>query len=477
MKYDVIIVGSGMTGLVTGAVLAINGMKVAIVEKNSIVGGLAQMINWKGQPVYAGAHHIGGVNRDGIWGELMKELNMESSDYFVEAPFVGCYLNHILYKVPTKLEELEQFILEKFPNEVNTKFFISELKMYRDSFIENDVDGMLDMFRKNIHKTYEEFLEQYFTDETLMKLLTVYGPGYAGVGVKGNAFTNLSLVISYCIGSYYMKGGNQRFIRKLVDTITEHNGVIHYNMECSQLLDKDHQLQGIVCESIKEKKQVTFEADHVILTVKPDQLIKNQINDKRMFSKLSKMKPGPTAIRLFLQLKDDVDMDQYPQDIIYFGDYTKEELENNILIRGDTKQLPTCMMCMLNKIEGFPKDKKIVMFTFIKKDVEEEEFSKEKLLDCIQQQFPEVSQNIINSYLVKSNMFQRVTNTGCGSVFGWERNEYAMMNSNSFSPTIRELKGLYIAGNWSANFGIYGCVRTAMNVSKLCLSSSISVSN
>ena len=45
MKYDVIIVGSGMTGLVTGAVLAINGMKVAIVEKNSIVGGLAQMIN------------------------------------------------------------------------------------------------------------------------------------------------------------------------------------------------------------------------------------------------------------------------------------------------------------------------------------------------------------------------------------------------------------------------------------------------
>ena len=142
MKYDVIIVGSGMTGLVTGAVLAINGMKVAIVEKNSIVGGLAQMINWKGQPVYAGAHHIGGVNRDGIWGELMKELNMESSDYFVEAPFVGCYLNHILYKVPTKLEELEQFILEKFPNEVNTKFFISELKMYRDSFIENDVDGI-----------------------------------------------------------------------------------------------------------------------------------------------------------------------------------------------------------------------------------------------------------------------------------------------------------------------------------------------
>ncbi len=39
-KYDCIIVGAGHNGLATGLVLARNGQKVLVLEKNNYVGGM-----------------------------------------------------------------------------------------------------------------------------------------------------------------------------------------------------------------------------------------------------------------------------------------------------------------------------------------------------------------------------------------------------------------------------------------------------
>ncbi|MEG1556274.1 MAG: FAD/NAD(P)-binding protein, partial [Bacteroidales bacterium] len=41
-KYDIIIIGSGLGGLITGYILAKNGYKVMVLEKNSQFGGCLQ---------------------------------------------------------------------------------------------------------------------------------------------------------------------------------------------------------------------------------------------------------------------------------------------------------------------------------------------------------------------------------------------------------------------------------------------------
>ena len=42
MQYDVAIIGSGLGGLVCGALLSRNGYRVAIFEKNKQIGGCLQ---------------------------------------------------------------------------------------------------------------------------------------------------------------------------------------------------------------------------------------------------------------------------------------------------------------------------------------------------------------------------------------------------------------------------------------------------
>jgi phytoene dehydrogenase-like protein len=47
-KYDVIIVGGGPSGLCNAAILAKNGKKVLLLEKNDQLGGMSVGVPYKG---------------------------------------------------------------------------------------------------------------------------------------------------------------------------------------------------------------------------------------------------------------------------------------------------------------------------------------------------------------------------------------------------------------------------------------------
>ena len=69
MKYDVIIVGSGIGGLTAGLRLALNGKKVAVFEKHYIPGGYATNFSRKGKNgnVYTfdcSLHSLSGAYKD-----------------------------------------------------------------------------------------------------------------------------------------------------------------------------------------------------------------------------------------------------------------------------------------------------------------------------------------------------------------------------------------------------------------------------
>ena len=71
MAKEVIIIGGGFGGLITGAILANNGYKIHLYEKKTIVGGRANSIEYKpGYIVDYGIHAIRfskkGVERDRI---------------------------------------------------------------------------------------------------------------------------------------------------------------------------------------------------------------------------------------------------------------------------------------------------------------------------------------------------------------------------------------------------------------------------
>src|SRR4051794_38369071 len=58
MKYDVVIVGAGTAGLVTGLLLAKEGKRTAIVEKHPYLGGRAMEQRFRGHQIGLSSHLV-----------------------------------------------------------------------------------------------------------------------------------------------------------------------------------------------------------------------------------------------------------------------------------------------------------------------------------------------------------------------------------------------------------------------------------
>ncbi len=65
MKYDVVIVGSGLGGLECGFILAKRGMKVVILERQHQPGGCMQSFMRHGELLDTGMHYVGGIGEGG----------------------------------------------------------------------------------------------------------------------------------------------------------------------------------------------------------------------------------------------------------------------------------------------------------------------------------------------------------------------------------------------------------------------------
>ena len=61
MKYDVVIIGSGLGGLQCGYMLAKKGMHVCVLERATLLGGCIQSFQRKGQTYDTGFHYVGGL--------------------------------------------------------------------------------------------------------------------------------------------------------------------------------------------------------------------------------------------------------------------------------------------------------------------------------------------------------------------------------------------------------------------------------
>ena len=85
-KFDVLIIGTGMGGLVCGNILTKQGYSVCMVEKNKQLGGCLQIYVRNRVIFDSGVHYIGGLDKGQNlyqifkWLGLMDELKLEKMD-------------------------------------------------------------------------------------------------------------------------------------------------------------------------------------------------------------------------------------------------------------------------------------------------------------------------------------------------------------------------------------------------------------
>lgn len=75
-RYDVVIIGSGIGGLVCGGILSREGYRVCILEKNRQIGGSLQTFSRDKEIFDSGVHYIGGLDKGQNLYQIFKYLGV-----------------------------------------------------------------------------------------------------------------------------------------------------------------------------------------------------------------------------------------------------------------------------------------------------------------------------------------------------------------------------------------------------------------
>ncbi len=307
-----VIVGGGIGGLVTGALLAKEGYKVTVLEKNVIIGGGLQSFKRNGVSFPTGMHVFGGFQEDGnLWKifdylGVTSQISLKPTDEDVND--VVIFIGHgVTYRLPKGKEQFVAYLSEKFPTErEHIKAYIDrlfELTEEEDLFYLHETSDLVLSHSDDFLGSMKELMDKYLADPMLKSLLNYLEPLMGGDAATTPAYIHALLSSLHINGTFQFVGESQQMADALVRVIESAGGQVVANQEVVQINVENKQVKQVVT-----KKGSVFQADTYISAVHPDVLLK--IIDSQAFTtafkdRIHSVPETMSSFKVFVKLKKD----------------------------------------------------------------------------------------------------------------------------------------------------------------------------
>jgi all-trans-retinol 13,14-reductase len=215
-KFDAVIIGSGLGGLACGTILAKEGYKVCILEKNKQIGGTLQTFVRDRVIFDSGVHYVGGLDKGqnlyslftylGIMDKL--KLRKMDEDVFDAVVFDG---DPNVYKYAQGYENFIKTLAKDFPEEEEA------IRKYCDGI--REVCSKFPLYNLRSGDYFEKvgvleidtqtFLESITPNKKLQNVLAGTSLLYAGVPYKTPLYVHALVINSYIESSWrFVDGGS-----------------------------------------------------------------------------------------------------------------------------------------------------------------------------------------------------------------------------------------------------------------------------
>ena len=271
-KYDVIIIGSGLGGLICGAILGKEGYNVCILEKNNKIGGSLQTFSHNGIKFDVGVHYFGGFDKGQNLYQLFKyfglheELKVERLDINGFDRITFSHDNHE-YPLSQGYQNFKQNLLQFFPKEKKAlQTYIDQLRKMCDNF---PLYNLTNKNKKVLGAGFEELnarnlIISITSDKKLQNVLAGTNPLYAGEPEKTPFYLHALIINSYIESAWRCVGGGSQIASHLMKLIEGYNGSIALNSEVKRLIIRNDLVEAVVLDSGEQ-----IGVDKVISNVHP----------------------------------------------------------------------------------------------------------------------------------------------------------------------------------------------------------------
>jgi all-trans-retinol 13,14-reductase len=267
MKYDVVIIGSGLGGLQCGYMLAKKGMHVCVLERATLLGGCIQSFQRKGQTYDTGFHYVGGLEEGQPLHTLFSYYDLMGLGWQkMDNLFDEVNINGKSFFFAQGHQAFYQTLVEQFPHQKeNLKQYLSLLKNVGDHIFDSlQPRNTEDFYSTSLFaKSAKEFLDETITDPLLRDVL-------AGCSLKMELTPNLPLYTfaqinnSFIQSAWRLQGGGSTIAQKLADSIQQMGGEVRTRAAVTQLIEKDGKLVAALVNN-----EELLEADWFISNAHP----------------------------------------------------------------------------------------------------------------------------------------------------------------------------------------------------------------
>lgn len=307
-KYDVVIVGSGLGGLVSSIILAKEGYSVCVLEKNNQFGGNLQTFSREKTIFDTGIHYIGGLAEGqnlynyfkyiGIMDDL-KLMKMDEDAYDV----ISFGDDEIEYPHAQGYENFVKQLVKYFPEEEeNLKEYCRKLIDTCNAFplynLKRESDGYDSALLSENAKEYFDGLTQ---NPKLRAVLAGSNFLYAGIEDKSPFYVHALSVNSYMQSAWRCINGGSNITKQLIKQLKKYGGETYKYKEVVSFTTEENR---IVSAKIKTGEEVF--GDMFISNIEPKTTLKmvgEHMFRKSFFNRVQNLENVGSAFSLYILFK------------------------------------------------------------------------------------------------------------------------------------------------------------------------------